>query len=232
MKNTDRYLAGHLKTADEGSPAYMWQYPLIGGAVGGTAGGLYGAYATYKAIERENEARLRRGKSERPHGEQRSRYVAGTIGGAIPLGLFGAVSGYDVANNLRAHEGMWGAGRRGGHAPQDAWRKDALNAFDPKMHPRMRRVWETVVNSTEMEDPVRRQAAMDFVKNVHRARSPEEVERLRHAMDSAAPDSSVGQMMRVLFHKFHGGAEKQGSWVERTKLAAELDVICLFFGIT
>ena len=114
--------------------------------------------------------------------------------------------------------GSGGGGHNWGGDPATQQRAQAAaSAFDPQHHGKgVGRMWDTIVNSTELHDPVKHQAAVDFMKTVGRPGA--NVDALKQHMSHFQGDTLTGQMMNVLFHKHHG--DKVASLQAQQKIAS------------
>lgn len=126
--------------------------------------------------------------------------------------------------NRRARASSDGFPGGGGYSPPPRSYSDApptarthASAFDPDHHGKgVGRMWDTIINSKELEDPVKARAASEFMRTVGRPGATPEG--LQQHMQHFPQDTLTGQMMGVLFNKFHGS--KVASLQAHQKLAA------------
>ena len=89
-----------------------------------------------------------------------------------------------------------------GPSPVD-WRADFKPVFDPQRHgEKFKKVYDTVVSSAELNDPLKRQAFSNFMKSVGTPGA--DVESLRAHMAHFPTDSTVaGPFMNILMGRHH-----------------------------
>ena len=118
---------------------------------------------------------------------------------------------------------QYGSSEGGGYTPPPRSYSEApptarshASAYDQDHHGKgIGRMWNTIINSKELEDPAKAKAASEFMRTVGRPGADPNT--LRQHMANFPQDTLTGQMMGVLFNKFHG--DKTASLQAHQKLA-------------
>lgn len=187
---------------------------LIGGALGGGLGYIS-----------PSEADVKKDPNIRTKSMIGNGVLSGILGGALGNdvhnlkryagGSYGGGGGYSAHDS--AHAGGGGSSHWAGDAAKTKARAAAASAFDPTHHGKgVGRMWETILDSTELHDPAKQAAAVEFMKSVGRPGA--NMDALRQHMQHFPQDTLTGQMMTVLFNKHHGS--KVASLQAHQKLAA------------
>lgn len=208
-------LAGGATTLQDALHDPYFQRLVGGSAAGAALGGAlgYGAGAPENYLDRKS----RRGQM--------------AAANALPVAaMFGS---YASAGSNRANRASYygGSGRDYDSPPpmpgddenvsDYAGRFDHL--YDVAHHGKpMKYVFNTILKSREVTNPMVREPLMNFMKFVGRPGA--NVEQLKAWMDAVPGDTAARQLMNVLFNKHHG------DYKPRLKLASYVET-CLSFGI-
>lgn len=183
----------------------------VGAVVGGVGGYRQGAPENY--LDRKS----RRGQRAAVH----ALPLAGLFGTYGSIGASKANRGFHDGGSSRDYESPPPMPGDDENVSDYAGHFDHL--YDESLHGKpLKHVFNTILKSREVTNPMVREPLMNFMKFVGRPGA--NVEQLKAWMESVPGDTAARQMMNVLFNKHHGEKTAQ------LKMASYVET-CLSFGI-